>query len=130
MAHTGRHDLVLFIPCAEESRRNWVLDAQGRDTFRIVVRCREEQAAVDLRKAPELIGEGVRHVRSSPNRREKQHWPSRRNILLRRRVMEIVRRSLKKTRQFRFIKAVLLTLLLLMLAWLSFLVLSAGLLVG
>ena len=127
MAHKAQTDLVLFVPCAEESPLTWVLDAQGRDTFRIVVRCRQAQAAIDPRKAPESLVEGVRHVRSLPNRREKQWWPLHRNSSLRRRIMELVRRSLKNTRQFIFIKAVLLTLFLLMLAWLSFLVLSAGL---
>ena len=40
MAPTNNPDLVLSVACQEEGTRTWVLDPEGRNSFRIVVRCR------------------------------------------------------------------------------------------
>ena len=45
MAQTNNPDLVLAVPCQEE-RTGWVLDPEGRNSFRIVVRCRRAQGAL------------------------------------------------------------------------------------
>lgn len=45
MAQTNKLDLVLSVAGQEDSTRTWVLDPQGRDSFRIVVRCRRAPRA-------------------------------------------------------------------------------------
>jgi hypothetical protein len=40
MAQTKNSDLVLSVACQEEATRTWVLEPKGRNSFRIVVRCR------------------------------------------------------------------------------------------
>ena len=40
MAQTNKPELVLCVAGQEDTSRTWVLDPQGRDSFRIVVRCR------------------------------------------------------------------------------------------
>jgi hypothetical protein len=41
MAQTKNSDLVLSVACQEEATRTWVLEPKGRNSFRIVVRCRK-----------------------------------------------------------------------------------------
>jgi hypothetical protein len=45
MAQTNKPDLVLSVACQEEAIRTWVLDPKGRNSFRIVVRCRRAPGA-------------------------------------------------------------------------------------
>jgi hypothetical protein len=45
MAQTNKPELVLCVAGQEDSSRTWVPDPQGRDSFRIVVRCRRGQGA-------------------------------------------------------------------------------------
>jgi len=45
MPQTNNPDLVLAVPC-QEDRTGWVLDPEGRNSFRIVVRCRRAQGAL------------------------------------------------------------------------------------
>jgi hypothetical protein len=45
MAQTNNPDLVLAVPCQEDRTGTWVLDPEGRNSFRIVVRCRRAQGA-------------------------------------------------------------------------------------
>ena len=40
MAQTKNPDLVLSVACQEKATRTWVLEPKGRNSFRIVVRCR------------------------------------------------------------------------------------------
>jgi hypothetical protein len=45
MTQTHKPDLVLSAAGHDDTTRTWVLDPQGRDSFRIVVRCRRAQPA-------------------------------------------------------------------------------------
>lgn len=45
MAHTSKPDLVLRVACEDDSPRTWALGPQGRDTFRIVIRCEDTPGA-------------------------------------------------------------------------------------
>jgi hypothetical protein len=45
MSH-NKADIVLCVSCPDDKTREWILNSpQGRDTFRIVVRCRREEIA-------------------------------------------------------------------------------------
>jgi hypothetical protein len=43
MAQINNPDLVLSVACQEEGAHTWVLDPRGRNSFRIVLRCRRAQ---------------------------------------------------------------------------------------
>jgi|HubBroStandDraft_6_1064221.scaffolds.fasta_scaffold3402732_1 hypothetical protein len=45
MTQTKNSDLVLAVPCQEDRSGTWALEPEGRDSFRIVVRCRRAQGA-------------------------------------------------------------------------------------
>lgn len=132
MAHKSQTDLVLSVPCSEENPSTWALNAPGRNSFRILVRCRSAQSAADPRETPGLPSQGGKDVGSIPSRREKQYWPLHglKGLLARKTFMKNVRNSFTHTRPFRFIKAVLLTILVAFLVLLAFWVFSAGLAVG
>lgn len=132
MANKDQTDLVLSVPCTEENPLTWVLDAPGRDSFRILVRCRSAQSVADPRETPGLPSQGYEDVGSTPSRREKQYWPLHglKALFTRKTFMKNVHNSFTHTRPFRFIKAVPLTILVAFLVLLAFLVFSAGLAVG
>jgi hypothetical protein len=132
MSHKDQADLILSVSCTDESRRTWALDAPGRNTFRIVVRCRQAQAAVDSGKASGLPIHGHTDIGFLPSRREEQcrRLYSLKGLFRRKQFMDVLRNSFRHTRQFSFIKAVLIAAFVLIRAWFAFLVLSAGLLVG
>lgn len=111
-------ELILSVAC-EESTRTWILDPQGHNGLRIVVRC--EHASAASSKRPVEAGSDVKRYR----------WTHTLKCLFRRsEVMRNLISHLESTRHLPFMKAVLMTLLLLAAFWLSFLVLTAGLAVG
>jgi hypothetical protein len=55
MAAPPKPDLVFHVACGEDSSRMWVLDPQGRDSFRIIVRSQEAKTAA-FRKSRSWFG--------------------------------------------------------------------------
>ena len=45
MLHSNKPDLVLSVPCGAGRAHTWVLNPANSDTFRIVVRCSQEEVA-------------------------------------------------------------------------------------
>lgn len=45
MPPTDKPDLVISTTCREDITRTWALDPHGRQSFRIVVKCKEVKAA-------------------------------------------------------------------------------------
>src|SRR5690349_2300024 len=99
MAYKDQTELVLSAQCAENTPLTWVLDAPGRDTFRIIVRCRGTQSPDEAGKAPGLPIPGDKDAGSLQSGREPfgrfYEW----NVLFRRKQLAgIIRNTFKHSR--------------------------------
>ena len=56
MPPSDNRDLVLSASCGASQAHTWVLDPQGRNSFRIVVRCRPDEVAAPAKSpSPSLF---------------------------------------------------------------------------